>query len=80
MPLEVLAFASLAVHSYCNTLGLLVAIRITQPYIDIGRLFETVDATMRTSKIASAMEFTVVAAVSQCGPLGPFSCDRKTDD
>lgn len=64
IPLAVLACVSLAFHFWTNTLGIQVVDLITSSSVDLAALFATVDDTMRSSKIASALEFTVVAGVS----------------
>lgn len=64
IPLAVLACASLAFHFWTNTLGIQVVDLVTSSSVDLAVLFATVDDTMRSSKIASALEFTVVAGVS----------------
>ncbi|KAK9898540.1 hypothetical protein P389DRAFT_193574 [Cystobasidium minutum MCA 4210] len=61
LPLAVVASVGLAFHFWCNTAAINVIDRIMSPSIDVVALFEGLDEVMRSSKIASALEFTVVA-------------------
>lgn len=63
-----LSCTSLVVYFFVNYNGLLVRSRTLEPSIDLPALFKTVDETMRLSKVASTLEFTLVASVSGCGP------------
>lgn len=74
LPLAVVASVGLAFHFWCNTAAINVIDRIMSPSIDVVALFEGLDEVMRSSKIASALEFTVVAMVR----LLPFFNDGNT--